>query len=203
MTNKKEDSVYFFSQVDRRVDRDGELDSEGQILSEYPAWMHDSAIANLKEEIEQSSRNIHRYKRDRLFDEESIFKQDRDLKAKKAKLALIEKSRPKLTGTQRDKLWKVAQNLTKEVKSLLFTKSEMRLGTVSAHEEANMIVDKKISVDKLGISPQMAQDLNMKLQDGKASRGDLERALKIVNKLFNEDTNLENLRADRVTARGR
>ena len=205
MTNEKKDKgsgdVYFFSGVDRRVDQNGDLNPDGKILSEYPAWYFDNQIEDLQEEISTCQKNISRYRKDRIFDEESIYKQNRDLELKKKKLELIESSKPKLNGAQKDKLWEVAQNLTKEVRGLLFTKSEMKLGTPSPHEEASRIIDKKISVDKLGISPQMAKDLNLNLKEGRASRGDLERALKIVNKLFGEDTNLEHLRADRITVR--
>lgn len=197
------DGPIFFGGVDRKVDRDGELDPDGAILSEFPAFYHSQHIEELKEEISSLERNLNRYKREKIFDEEGLYRQARSIKAKKAKLQLIEQSKPSLNATQQDKLWKISQDLQKEIKDLLFTQSQMKLGTVSAHEEADRMVDKRISVDKLGIDPQMAEELNMKLEAGKASRGDLERVLKIINKSLGEDSNISNLRPDRVTFRGR
>lgn len=199
----KLEDITFFTGVDRRCDQDGNLDSEGRVLSEYPAFYHTGQIEDLREEISRTERNIHRYRKGGIFDEESLFRQGRDLKASKAKLELLEASKPRLNATQQDRLWEISRNLTQEVKGLLFSKSQMHMGTCSPHEEAARIIEKKISVDKLGITPDLAKNLNMKLENGKAARGDLERALKIVNKTLGENTNIEALRADRTTFRGR
>ena len=198
MTNKKDDSVYFFSGADRKTDQEGNLNPNGKILSEYPAWMHKAAIEDLKEEIQQGERNIHRYKRNKIFDSESLYKQDRNLEAKKKKLEIIEASRPKLTGKQRDDYYREYNRLGSEIKNYLFTKSEMTMGTANANEEADRIVNPS----DIKISPEVAKSLNLKTtSDGRISRGQAEKGWKTLGSFFHENTNVESLRKDRITAR--
>lgn len=194
-TKKNEDSIYFFSTIDRKR---GEAD--GIITSEYPAWMHDYQIEELKEEISSTERNIARYRKEGIFDSEQIFRQTKELDRKRAKLKLINESKPVLRAKDLDLIARSYKNLGNEIRQGLFTKSEMHLGSADPHEEADRMTNPIIDVNKC-LSVDLAESLNIKVENGKISRTGAEKAWKILGHLLGEPTNTETLRKDRTTFR--
>ena len=103
MTKKKDDDmdgIIFFGAADRKSDRDGELDPEGKITSEYPAFYFKSKIDELKDEIKTDEAHLARNKRFRIFDSVQVATQEEALKDKRERLELIESSKPKMTSKQ-------------------------------------------------------------------------------------------------------
>lgn len=198
---KKNDAmgdIVFFSEIDRKEGK-----ANGPVTSQYPVWYHEAAIEELEEEIAKTERNIQRYKREKIFDDEGIFRQMEDLKAKKRKIEKIQQSKPELRPGDKDKIHKAYENLGEEIREGLFTRSQMHLGTADAHEEAARMVTPKIDISK-ALTPEMAKSLDIRPDsNGKITRKDAERAWKILGKSIGEPTNVETLRRDRATLRGR
>jgi hypothetical protein len=126
----------------------------------------------------------------------------KDINEKKEKYNAIIKSKPKLKGGDKDKIYATYRALSQEIKDALFTKSAMSLGTASGHEEASRMVNRVMSAKS--ISPEMAAALNLKIENGKVSRQALEKTWKVCGKILGDvPTNIETLRRDRATFRGK
>jgi len=186
------EDIEFFGAVDRKK---GEKD--GIITSEYPAWMHKYQIEEMEESISRKEREL---ERGAIPLEHQVAAKD-ELKREKAKMKLIETSKPKLNDVDKDALAKAYKSIGKEIGDAQFTYSEMMLGTASAHEEADRMVEKRIPMERAGLSPEMAEKLNIRHDGGKVSRDDLSKAFKVYGHLLGEPTNVEVLRRDKVTQR--
>lgn len=186
--------VEFFGPVDRKEGK-----ADGVITSEYPAWMHKYQIEEMEESISRKERELDR----NAIPFEHVAAAKDELKREKAKMALIKKSKPKLNAADKDDLYKAYKSLGKEIGDAQFTYSEMMLGTASAHDEADRMIEKRIPLDRAGISPEVAEQLNIRHEGGKISRDDCSKAFKIYGHLLGEPTNVETLRRDKVTKGGR
>lgn len=174
--------IEFFGAVDRKEGK-----PDGPITSEYPAWMHTYQIEELEESISRKDRALAQG----LIPSEHVAGSREELKREKDKLALIKKSKPKLTATQKDKLYTDYKELGKGIEGYLFTRSDMMKGTADAHEEADRMIKPSIPV-----SPEIAEMCNLKPEKGKISRNDASKAWKILGRALGEPTNVETLRKD-------
>ena len=190
---KEMNGPIFFGEIDRN--------EKGQIKSEYPAYYFETQTEELQSEIREAERRLARLGEFDIFELGQRQLMQKDINQKKKKYNAIVKSKPKLKGVDKDKIYKTYKALGQEIKDALFTKSSMSLGTASPHEEAKRMTEHEMSVQS--ISPEMAASLNLKIEDGKVSRTALERTWKICGKILNEATNVEVLRRDRATFRGR
>lgn len=184
--------IEFFGSVDRKEGK-----SDGYITSEYPAWMHKFQIDDMEETIARQEREIARG----AVAPDQIIALKEDVKKSKAKIALIKASRPEFSDTDKDDMYKVYTKLGKVIQDDLFTYSEMQLGTASAHEEASRMVDKRIPLEAMGLTPKMMSGLNIRHNKGKISRDDASKVFKVFGNLLGEPTNVETLRRDKVTSR--
>jgi len=180
-------SIEFFGSVDRKEGK-----PDGIVTSEYPAWMHDFKIDELKESHDRKEREL----AENRIPFEHVAAAKEELKLEKAKLALIEKSRPKLNDKQKDEFYGVYKDLTKEIRDKMYTRSEMMLGTANAHEEADRMITPSITID-----PEIARMCNLQAVDGMVSRDGASKAFKMIGRILGEPTNVETLRRDNTTQR--
>ena len=101
----------------------------------------------------------------------------------------ISSSRPKLKGKDKDDIAKGYKELGGQIAESMFTLSDMKRGTASAHEEARRMVKPIISVD-----PKLAASCGVNTKDGMVSRNDASKIYKIMGKLIGDNTNIEVLR---------
>ncbi len=178
------EGITFFGEVD--------INKKGQIASEYPAWYFDNHIEEMKETIATRERAL---ERNAVPPPEiPLFKEK--LKAEKERLEKIVSSKPKLTAKQKDELAKEYKHLKKEIRDSMFTRSEMKLGIASPHEEARRMVEASIP-----INPVLAEKMGVPVRGGKISRKGAEKIAKIISRQLGENTNIEAWRRDKATVR--
>ena len=175
----------FFSETDMTTQ-----DGVKKVASEYPAWYYTTMLEDLKEDI----------RREEFALESDVVPAERrpqirdKVKRLKAKLEAIEKSVPKMSDVDENKLLKVRKDLGKEISSLMFTRSQMQKGLADSHTEARRMVEPSIA-----ITPEVAEvakACNVLPRGGKISRTEAEKIWKITGRYFNEISNSESLRRD-------
>jgi len=198
------EDIMFFGSADRKKKlnpetNEYELDPNGRITSQRPAWMHEFQMDDIQETIARNQRELDRgmVPLDRVV----AFKEN--MNNLKNRLDAIEKARPRLSDEDKDKMYKVYTKLGKVIgdRDNMFTYSEMQLGTASPHEEADRMVKKRIPIEDVGMTPKMLENLNIRHEKGKISRDDASQAFKVYGYCLGEPTNVETLRKDSVTAR--
>ena len=175
----------FFGEVD--------LDVRGNIASEYPAWYFETHLSNMIEERDMLKRRIDRGE----VPPDSVPQATAEVRNMNERIEKIQRSKPELSEKERDKLLGLHKHLSEKISDSMFTRSEMKMGTASPHEEARRMVEPRIALypELLGI----AKLCNVKLSGNKVSRNDATRIWKIIGKLTGVGTNVEGLRRDRAT----
>lgn len=174
------DGITFFGKVDKKGDK---------VTSEYPSWMLDVHIDELRESVAQRERALERG--DVAPSELGYIREA--LKKEKARLTEIEASKPSLSPDQTDKIAKEYDKLSKEIKDSLFSYDEMHKGLANPHEEARRMVNPCIKVD-----PEVARACGVTPNEkGLVSRNDAAKVFKITGKYLGENTNIEALRKGR------
>lgn len=165
-------------------------DKEGKVNSEYPAWYFDRQKKELEESIAQARA---------MIDGEYIASgrmgiAKEELRQMEDRLKEIEKSKPKLEGKEKDEIAKVVKDVGGNVKSTMFTYSEMHKGLADAHEEASRMVNNDV-VELKGAAYEFAKKCGIPLDGNKTSRTGAEKMWKIGRKLLGEMSNAEVLRS--------
>lgn len=176
------EKIVFFGDVDKN--------KRGTISSQYPAYTMLVHVDELKESIASKQRQLDRG----VIPPADVPEAFEVLAREKARLEKIEASRPELSDGQKDRIAKEYKRLAKEISNSLFTRSEMQMGTASAHEEARRMVNPIIKVD-----PEIAEACNIQTTNGMVSRNDASRIFKIIGHTIGEATNVETLRKDKRT----
>jgi len=175
----------FFGEIDRDV--------RNRIASEYPAWYFETHLSNMKEEMESLKRRIARGE----VPHDGIPQAEAEVRNMNERITHIESSRPEIKEEEKNELMSLHNELSGKIADSMFTRSEMKMGLASPHEEASRMVDKRIS-----ISPKLkglAASCNISMAGAKISRNDATRIWKILGKLLGIGTNVEGLRKDRAT----
>ena len=184
-SNAEEKGIVFFGEIDRN--------EKGQIKSEFPAYYFESNIEDLRDEIGWKKRALER----KNINWEDVESTKKEVEGLEKKLHLIETSKPKLKGADKDKIYNEYKRLGGEIRDAMFPRTEMMKGLASGHEEAKRMVNPSITVD-----PRLAAACNVKLTKGKASRNDASKMFKIMGKVLGDvPTNTEFLRRDRNTGK--
>ena len=175
---KKEKGITFFGEFEKHP--------KGGYRSEYPAWMHQKLLTDMKDELKQKQKVLDM--RVPLANEGELREQIREMKAR---IDDIESSRPKLTAKSKDELMKVSEELEGQIKETLFTRDEMKLGLADAHRELERSMKKAIP-----IRADLAEAVGVKLEKGKGSREDAIKAWRMIRRAVDPDlhTNPEFLR---------
>jgi len=173
----------------------GEVDRDvrQRVASEYPAWYFTTHLNNMKEERDMLKRRIDRGE----VPHDNVPQSIAEVKAMTERIELIENSRPDLSDKEKENLFKLHNELSTKISDAMFSRSEMMMGTASAHEEARRMVEKTI-----GLSPPLrglAKTCNVQIAGSKISRNDATKIWKIIGRLLGVGTNVEGLRKDRAT----
>lgn len=180
MTKKTEnDGIQFFGEVD--------LNDQGGIKSDMPAWYFDVHIENLRENIERKARGVER----NLYAPDQILRVKEEIKVERVKLKEIEGSRPKLSGKALDKCGSAYESLQKQIRETMPTRKESKDGLVSPHEELNRMKSKHIKIDT-----EIAKACGVHVVRGKISGDEANKCYQILGKALGENTNVERLRRD-------
>lgn len=179
------EKIEFFGAVDKQGKH-----KDGKITSHIPAWYLEQHIDELNEEINRYNNSI----KNRRIPDQEIPKAREEMKKLKDRRDMILSSKPKLTGKTIDMLNGIYKDLSDQIGDSMFTYSEMQKGLVSGHEEARRMVNPIINVSnecaeilpKLGITP----------RDGKISRNEASKIVKVIGKLTDQPTNVEYFRKD-------
>lgn len=190
---KPSEDIIFFGSPDRK----GKT-MEGRIGSEYPAWMKKQQIEEMEESIARKEREL----KQKLIPYDEVPYAEAELEREKERLYKINQSKPKLSAVDKDRIAKEYKRLSREVGGSMFTRSEMKIGTVSAHEEARRMVEPIIECQ----DESLARSCNVIPINGKISRNQATKIWKICGHALGEGgpgeaTNVETLRKDKRTAR--
>jgi len=181
-----EKGLDFFTGADKNRD--------GKNASEYPAWMHQSQMDELRESIRQRE---HALDNDLVYASERMIQRDR-LKKEKEKLGVIEESKPKLEGPELDRLVKARKYLGGEITKLMYSHSEMERGTADAHEEARRMTEPCVSIKGEDVLPIIkACGVDGVTVDCRISRNQAEKCWKILSAYLGEPQNTEVLRKEK------
>jgi len=175
------------------VDKDKGRDNRGNNASEYPAWYLETHMEELKESIASRERRL---KRGEVF-VDSVPYERQELAKEKQRLEEIERTKPKLSIGERQKLVKFYRELGDEIQRSMFTYSDMMKGVASPHEEAKRMTEHLIPIDKELIA--IAGQAEVRHTKGKVSRNGAAKLFKLIGKLIGEPTNIEVLRRDEAS----
>lgn len=180
----------FFGEADRK---DGL--KTGPIRSEYPAWYHPVRADLLEEEVEKGEHQIRSGVIDKLPNTEEF---RMEIERKRVLLDRIKADQPILTAKDKDRAANAYDLLSRQIRDLMPTYTDMHKGLANAHEENRK--DTNPCVDVSGFVD-IARECGVNLPKGasKVSRKQATRMWKIVGAALNEHTNVEHLRVDERT----
>ena len=181
--------IVFYGQIDRNT--------KGNIGSQYPAWMLEGQIEQYREGIESKKRRLARGE----VPQDSIPQVMQEIERESKRLDEIVGSKPKLTDKENDEIAKVYKTLSDDIKDSMFTRTDMMKGLASPNEEYKRMKTPVIKVtDKVA---ELCEANGIRVESGKVSRDGATKLWKITGAYLNEKTNVENLRRDGLSARGR
>ncbi len=182
----------FFGKIDHN--------QHGNISAQKPAWAMQSSIEDLEENI--NAKKIALEAGHVPYD--SIPATKEELKKEEIKLKEIMESQPKFKDiNEENAAYKIYKEMSDKIQETMFTRSEMKLGTVDAHEEARRMVDPIIKLTKE--QAELARENNIKVIEKPGglytSRDGATQLWKLIGYYFSEKTNVETLRKDKATSR--
>ena len=184
--------VTFFGAVDRKIDP---TTGKEKISSEYPAYTFPQQIENAREDIAQKKRALQTGAVDRESEGEYRLIIEREEK----RLDDIERSRPKLSDSDKDNLASAYKDLTKGIAGTMPTYYDIHRNFVNAHEEHRRNSNPCIKVN--GKTAELAEHNGIKVsKDGEMSRKEASRLAKIIGHNIGENTNMERLRKEGFSA---
>ena len=186
-------SYHFFGALDRR-----NHNMEGEILSEYPVHMMPRHIEELENQIVALKGMINRSE----VPSEDVQYKKQELQDMELKLDGINKSKHTFTLEEKKEVLEELENIESQIEDSLFTRSQMEMGTVDPHIEAERDMNPCIKVK----NPYLIKALNLKATGNfggsKVSRNEAIRGVRIMANMLGRDFNIEELRKDKKTTRG-
>ncbi len=180
MPAKKESSkIQFFGEID--------LNDQGGIKSDMPAWYLESQVESMEEEIHRKETSL----ANNRVTAEQVPMMREELKREKAKLEQIKQSKPNLSDAEKDRCYKAYQSLRKQIQDSMPTRKQAKDGLVNPRDELKRLKGKHIK-----ISPELASSLGVKSDHGKISGDQANKCFQILGKALGEPTNPETLRRD-------
>jgi len=167
-----------------------DLTDKGQVKSVYPSWYFDHLKEDLQREVDRLETQI---RLDQIPRSELAIAKER-LKQKQEKLLNLDNAAVTLRGKQKDKVYKVYEEIGQQISGAMFSRSDMKKGLADAREELNRMTEPCIEVK--GDSMRIAQACNVRVTKGKVSRDGAAKVWKILGKALGERSNVENLRRD-------
>jgi len=171
--------IRFFGEVD--------LDRDGKITSDMPAWYFERHIDEMEEGILRKENQLARG----AIAADNVPMIKEEIKAEKAKLRKIKESKPTLTGNQVDRCWRVYKSLTEQIQASMPTRKQSKDGLVNPYDELKRLKQKHIKID-----PEIAKACGVKAVQGKISGDEANKCYQIIGRTLGENTNVEALRRD-------
>ena len=176
---KSEGKIKFFGEID--------LNDDGKIRSDMPAWYLDRQIEELEEDVVKKEGAI---RRQQVTGEAAAILREQ-IKADKARLKVIESGRPKLTGNQKDRCYNVYKSIAQQIGDSMPTRKQTKDGLVNPYNELKRLKTKHIKID-----PEIAAACGAKPIQGKITGDEAVKCYQIIGKAIGENTNAEALRKD-------
>jgi len=173
--------IQFFGEIDLN-------DQTGERRSEYPAWYFDVHIEELREGVERKQRQLDQG----LILPDQVQMMKADIERENEKLKTIEKSRPRLTGEQKDRCWNAYKEVADQLATTMPTRKQTQDGLVNPHDELKRMKKTK----HIEIDPAIAKSCGVKPVNGKVTGDEAVKCYKILGKVLGESTNPERLRRD-------
>jgi len=167
-----------------------DLTEKGQVKSAYPSWYFDQLRDDLQNEVDRMERQIDS---DVLPRSELPLVKER-LKQKRDKLLNLDAAAVELRGKQKDRAYKVYEDIGAQIKETMFSRDDMRKGLADAREEMKRMTEP--CIDLRGDALKAAQACNVKVVKGKVTRDGAAKVWKIFGKALGERSNVEALRKD-------
>ena len=174
-----ESKIQFFGEID--------LNENGNIKSDMPAWYLDRHIEELEENIIRKQGMIDR--QEVVNDQVPVLKEQ--IKADTARLKAINATRPHLEGKDLDRCAKAYEKLAKNISDTLPTRKQAKDGLVDPHRELKRLKTKHIPID-----PTIAAACGVRPHQGKITGDEANKCYQILGKALGENTNPEALRRD-------
>lgn len=183
-------SYFFFGAVDRRGNTE-----DGEILSEYPAWMHTKNIEMLEEEKSSLERQIQM----REIDPGELMYTRNRIRVMEEKLSELKASRPVL-GDKENEAYKEYKELRDKIADTMPSRVDVEKRLVDSHKEAGYMETPCIKVN-----PEFAMACNVTMdKNGMVSRNGAAKMLRIIGAAVGKgelETNIEYFRPDKVKGR--
>lgn len=176
---KDEGKIQFFGEID--------LNDDGGIRSDMPAWYLDRQVEELEEGIVKKEGMI---KREQVTGESAAVLREQ-IKADRARLKKIEEGRPELEGSKKDRVARFRESLAKQIRESMPTRKQTRDGLVNPYNELKRLKSKHIKVDT-----ELAAACGVKPVRGHISGDEANKCFQIASRALGEESNPETLRQD-------
>jgi len=182
--------ISFFNSADRN--------ENGRPKSVYPMYFFGALREQMVEELIDDERRLERLERDDIFNSQELAPQKLQIKKSKEKIQEFDKSKPELTGPQKDLLWDFVKSTKDDIRDSMFSSTEMetgRGGPISdiPKEEVRRQYEGIIKIDPKfrGIM----EDCDCQVdENGQFSRDSVIRVYKIASATLGENPSTEALR---------
>lgn len=172
-------TVEFFGDVDKN--------SRGEVSSVMPAWFFDVKLDDLRETVARKKRQIENGQ----ILPESVLLVRQEVVDIEGKIEDIEKSKPILNTTDKDKMSKVYHALQNKIATSMPTHRDEKMGYADPREELKRMKDKHISID-----PAVAKSCGMKPVKGKISGDEANKIYRMIGRVLGENENVEKIRRE-------
>ena len=117
----------------------------------------------------------------------------KQLADKKQRYGQIVDGKPKLSGVNKDKVYRSLKEFGQKITESMYSESDMWTQKADPHREAERMVNPCIKITD-EIVGSFVKEKGMNVVDGKISRNDASLAYKTLAKVLGESTNIEDLR---------
>lgn len=183
-------SYFFFGAIDRKNNAD-----DGEILSEYPAWMHTKNIEIMEEEKNSLERQV----KLREIDPAEMMYVRNKIKNMEDRIAMLKDSKP-VVGDNENEMYKEYKELKDKISETMPSRVDVEKRLVDSHKEAAFMESPCIKVN-----PELAAACNVKTDNsGMVSRNGAAKMLRIIGAAVGKgdlETNIEYFRPDKVKGR--
>jgi hypothetical protein len=173
--------IKWFTEVD--------YNDKGKLANDLPAYYFDEQIRELAEDIRVVEENLElgvytgTRKRDAM----------KQLEDKKRRYSKVVDGKPKLSGVNKDKVYRSLKEFGQKITESMYSESDMWTQKADPHREAERMVNPCIKITD-EIVGSFVKEKGMNVVDGKISRNDASLAYKTLAKVLGESTNIEDLR---------
>ncbi len=185
-----EDKIQFFGEVDKNKNQ-----PDKGFGGEYPGWYFDGPrgqLATLKEEI----RGLEKQNEIGAITKAQMLENEGEIEEKQKKYDTIVKSRPKLSGVNKDKVAGWCDELGEKIADAMYTYKAENRGTASPQDEANRMTYPCVDVPKELAKVCGIQDIPAGGGPIRVTRTQAEKMWKISRKALGEQSNVETLRKE-------